>query len=171
MNKAAWFGDNFTSGLVGLAFPALTSAFSGSDPDQDQTGLQISYNPVITTMVKDRLIVPLFSIALSRSTSINSGGTLALGGLPSGIQYDASSMVRVSLQKTCNRYFGCADSPRYESYTINVDNVQFTAVKPTPDDNNDISPSLQSSSFQATIDSGAADLELRLSLLMLIMHL
>lgn len=160
VNKAAWFGDGFTSGLVGLAFPALTSAFNGSDPDKDQVGSQVSYSPIITTMVKDKLIAPLFSMTLSRNTSINAGGTLAIGGLPSSIQYDAMSMARVLLQKTCNSYFGCKDTPRYESYTIEVDGIQFSSGDSTSDTTNNTTPFLQSSPFQATVDSGTSDLEL-----------
>jgi hypothetical protein len=79
VNYTYWHGDGQTSGLLGLAYPYLTS-LDGSDQNQPP------YSPVFTTMWESRSIDPLFSIALSRSEE-NSGGTkqesyLALGGLP-----------------------------------------------------------------------------------------
>ncbi|KAK3291139.1 aspartic peptidase domain-containing protein [Chaetomium fimeti] len=79
VNYTYWHGDGQTSGLLGLAYPYLTS-LDGADQNQPP------YSPVFTTMWESRSIDPLFSIALSRSQEI-SGGTqqesyLALGGLP-----------------------------------------------------------------------------------------
>ncbi|KAK4235241.1 hypothetical protein C8A03DRAFT_36906 [Achaetomium macrosporum] len=88
VNQAYWHGDGQTSGLLGLAYPYLTS-LDGSDQNQPP------YDPVFTTMWKSGAIDPVFSIALSRSEdqgnrtgreNPSSGkieeSYLALGGLP-----------------------------------------------------------------------------------------
>ena len=87
VNYTYWHGDGQTSGLLGLAYPYLTSL---DGPDQNQP----PYDPVFTTMWRSGAIDPVFSIALSRheNQGNNSGGVpssgkqeesyLALGGLP-----------------------------------------------------------------------------------------
>lgn len=79
VNYSYWFGDNVTSGLIGLAYPLLTSAYNGTDPDADSLETQVEYNPIITTMIDEGLIDPVFSLSLDRNSD---GGYLALGGLP-----------------------------------------------------------------------------------------
>lgn len=46
VNNAAWLGDTISSGLIGLAFPHLTSVYNGTDPDADTAATGIPYNPV-----------------------------------------------------------------------------------------------------------------------------
>ncbi|KAK4153821.1 hypothetical protein C8A00DRAFT_43322 [Chaetomidium leptoderma] len=86
VNYTYWHGDGQTSGLLGLAYPYLTS-LDGSDQNQPP------YDPVFTTMWRSGAIDPVFSIALSRSedqgNQTGSGPSsgqkesyLALGGLP-----------------------------------------------------------------------------------------
>jgi hypothetical protein len=83
VNYTYWHGDGQTSGLLGLAYPYLTS-LDGADQNQP------AYDPVFTTMWKSGAIDPIFSIALSRNENQgNDSGTakhedsyLALGGLP-----------------------------------------------------------------------------------------
>jgi hypothetical protein len=60
-----------------------TSAYNGTDPtlDNTATGEQIVYNPIFKTMYTDGLVAPLFSLAILRDISGDSG-YLALGGLP-----------------------------------------------------------------------------------------
>ncbi|MCJ1224429.1 hypothetical protein MMC12_001074 [Toensbergia leucococca] len=83
VNFAAWDGDDVSSGLVGLAYPAITSEFSGDNPTLDTEAKQIEYNPIFTTMYLDSLVAPLFSLAINRGNSgTNQAGFLALGGLP-----------------------------------------------------------------------------------------
>ncbi|KUI55483.1 hypothetical protein VP1G_02815 [Cytospora mali] len=77
VNYSYWFGDSVTSGLMGLAYPLLTSAYEGTNASDDST--QVEYNPIITTLIKDGLIDPVFSLALERNSD---SGYLALGGLP-----------------------------------------------------------------------------------------
>lgn len=76
---AYWQGDGVTSGLMGLAYPALTSEFSGTNYSADSINDTIEYDPIFTTLYKQGQIAPLFSLALERNSG---GGYLALGGLP-----------------------------------------------------------------------------------------
>lgn len=41
VNEAFWTGDNVTSGVIGLAYSALTSVYAGSNPADDVSGQQI----------------------------------------------------------------------------------------------------------------------------------
>ncbi|KAG9239992.1 aspartic peptidase domain-containing protein [Calycina marina] len=115
VNYAAWEGDEETSGLVGLAYPALTSAYSGSDPHNDT--VQDVYNGIITTMIKDGAIeAPLFSLAILRDVS-GPSGYLALGGLPpvDFVQEFATTPILVT---TIDGY-----PQTYDFYTIEVDGM------------------------------------------------
>lgn len=79
VDKAYWNGDEVTSGLLGLAYPSLTSEFPGTNASADNFNDTIEYDPVFTTLWKQGKIPPVFSLALDRNTN---GGYLALGGLP-----------------------------------------------------------------------------------------
>lgn len=84
VNYAYWEGDNVTSGLIGMAYPSLTSAFAGTNPAVDNTNTtEIEYSPFITSAINQSLISPMFSLALERGASgAADGGYVALGGLP-----------------------------------------------------------------------------------------
>ena len=58
---------------MGLAFPLLTHAFNAT------TGDRLEYDPVLTTMIKQGVMEPMFSLAFERN---GDGGVLALGGVP-----------------------------------------------------------------------------------------
>ncbi|KAI4087802.1 MAG: hypothetical protein LQ344_006558 [Seirophora lacunosa] len=120
VNYAAWNGDNSTSGLLGLAFPNITSAYSGTDPKLDSEANAVPYNPLFTNMYTQGLVAPLFSLAISRNST--DGGLLALGGLPP-VKHDP--------------YFACtpfqirtrvgqvnSTPPVYQYYYINVDGLE-----------------------------------------------
>lgn len=76
-NTAYWYGNNQTSGLMGLAFPALTNAYLGDGSSHD-FGNQVQYSPLFTSMVNQGLVDPVFSIAIDRNAS---SGMLAFGGI------------------------------------------------------------------------------------------
>lgn len=85
VNEAFWTGDNVTSGVIGLAYPYLTSQYAGTDPDKDVVGKQIPYKPFFTTMYENTNVPPVFSLALERkpgSYGLLAGGKIAFGGLP-----------------------------------------------------------------------------------------
>ncbi|KAK1759825.1 hypothetical protein QBC47DRAFT_420693 [Echria macrotheca] len=99
VNSTYWYGDGRTSGLLGLAYPYMTS-LDGADASQPL------YDPIFTTLWKDKLIDPVFSMALSRAAdqtvkqpAADEGhetSYLAFGGLPP-VSYDAASWARTPI--------------------------------------------------------------------------
>lgn len=89
VDYAYWEGDSVTSGLVGLAYAALTAAYNGTNPAADNPAVASDYdeyNPIFTTMYTDGKVAPLFTLILRRG---NASSTLAIGGLPpSNTTYD-----------------------------------------------------------------------------------
>ncbi|GAB7347353.1 hypothetical protein MBLNU459_g4289t1 [Dothideomycetes sp. NU459] len=79
VNSAAWNGDGVSSGLIGLAYPGLTSVHSGNLSTADSRANQVQYNPIFTNMYEDGQVESLFSLVIERG---NDTSTLALGGLP-----------------------------------------------------------------------------------------
>ncbi|KAK5104782.1 hypothetical protein LTS08_002675 [Lithohypha guttulata] len=91
--EAGWQGDGITSGIIGLAFPALTAAYVGTDPTlgvycrpggQGKNCNQIIYPSLIDNMFfKQQLTKPVFALALSRDENGSGfGGFLTIGGIP-----------------------------------------------------------------------------------------
>jgi hypothetical protein len=97
VNRAAWEGDGVSSGLMGLAYPSITSAWAGTGPlEGNKKGANIPYTPIFTAMHRQKLIAPYFSLALNRPKE--SPGVIALGGLPGApIRYN-STFARAPLQ-------------------------------------------------------------------------
>ncbi|KAL8934205.1 MAG: hypothetical protein Q9216_006022 [Gyalolechia sp. 2 TL-2023] len=118
VNHAAWNGDNSSSGLIGLAFPSITSAFNGSDPALDNDSNSVDYSPLFTSMYTQGLVAPVFSLAIERGAQ--SGGLLALGGLPP-VQH-SPLFVCTPFQK--NVVKGQADAV-YEYYQIAMDGFTY----------------------------------------------
>ena len=82
VSRAYWEGDNVTSGLIGFAFPSLTSAFEGTNPAVDNPNTTaVHYNDWVFNAIDQGLINPMFSLAIERGNN-GGGGQLALGGLP-----------------------------------------------------------------------------------------
>jgi len=96
VNNTYWYGDGAASGLLGLAYPLMT----GMD------GNVAEYNPVFTNMWERDLIMPLFTLGLSREAGTTNAtvGTgvgaeesyLAFGGLPP-VDYDDSTWGRTPI--------------------------------------------------------------------------
>ncbi|KAF2669770.1 acid protease [Microthyrium microscopicum] len=82
VDLASWEGDAVTSGLMGMAFPSITNAYPGEpgNPREDKKGTSIPYPPIFTNMYRQKLIQPIFSLAVNRPKE--GPGVLALGGLP-----------------------------------------------------------------------------------------
>lgn len=57
VTNAAWQGDTVNSGLMGLAYPGLTSVYNGTNPDADKVGSSALYNPV-SVPFSSHLLVP-----------------------------------------------------------------------------------------------------------------
>lgn len=93
-NTTLWYGNNITSGILGLAYPALTNAYGGSFGD-DEPYYEFEYAPVFANMVDQGLVDNFFSIAISRNAS---DGVIAFGGVPDyldGVDYDSKAMTDI----------------------------------------------------------------------------
>ncbi|KAL8869844.1 MAG: hypothetical protein Q9174_003965 [Haloplaca sp. 1 TL-2023] len=139
VNFAAWNGDGITSGLIGLAYPGLTSSFNGSDPKFDTSLDELEYSPIFTSMYTQGKIPPVFSLALDRGQE--SGGYLALGGLPP-VEHDpyfASTPIET------RRVPSASGAPNTEPlyYTISFQGVTYGDISEAVD-------------LQADVDSGTS---------------
>ncbi|KAJ5804958.1 hypothetical protein N7474_010845 [Penicillium riverlandense] len=132
VNYAGWYGDGITSGLTGLAYPALTSAYSNS------TKKQIEYNPIFTTMYEEGKILPLFSLAILRDVS-GPSGYLTLGGLPP-IRFVPDFTSTPILITNIEGY-----PTSFDFYSINIDGLQLKGKEIT---------AAGGSSIQYIVDSG-----------------
>ncbi|KIW73950.1 hypothetical protein PV04_02025 [Phialophora macrospora] len=131
VNRAGWVGDGITSGILGLAFPALTNIFQGTTGSQDNMTNRVPTVGVLTNMIANGLIAPLFSLAVSRDSSkTTSAGLVQLGGIlhgtiPSVNSSSSSSFASVRLQKT--NELQTSPDPVLEFYTIGLDSITLSA--------------------------------------------
>ena len=83
VDRAAWYGDGVSSGLIGLASYFLTSAFSGNDPTVFAQDTRQPYDPIFVNMFQRFGVPAVFSMVLTRDTpQLELGGLLGLGGVP-----------------------------------------------------------------------------------------
>jgi hypothetical protein len=98
-NHTYWHGNNITVGILGLAYPAITSAYYGAIGDERQFNA-VSYTPFLTHAIIQGTIEPMFSVAIRKNSS---DGILAWGGLPPlnlvGPQSASTDLIIVSLDK------------------------------------------------------------------------
>lgn len=93
-NTTLWVGNNVTSGVLGLAYPALTNAYEGEFGDHEPY-FQKEYAPIFANMVNQGLVENFFSIAISRK---GSDGAIAFGGVPrdlEGVDYGKTAMADI----------------------------------------------------------------------------
>ncbi|KAL6709891.1 hypothetical protein ACN47E_000676 [Coniothyrium glycines] len=107
VEEGYWEGDGISSGLMGLAYPALVSQAK-----------KLKYDSAIFTLTNAYNIPKMFSLALDRPTpeDPNGGGILAIGGLPS-VPYDGT-FVTVPIIPVLS-----TPSPVYAWYSINVSHI------------------------------------------------
>ncbi|KAI4237919.1 MAG: hypothetical protein LQ349_001486 [Xanthoria aureola] len=126
VNHAYWNGDNSSSGLIGLAFPNLTSAYRGNDPTVATESDAVPYNPLFTSMYTQGLVAPVFSIAINRRGE-ETGGLLALGGLPPVSHSNVFACTPLKMIATRHPGSGVngttIDAPLYKYYSIIVDGL------------------------------------------------
>ncbi|KAJ7779188.1 aspartic peptidase domain-containing protein [Mycena metata] len=68
-NAAYYTGDGVNSGVLGLAFPTVTSVYNTTDPANATTENHLLYNPFFFTAVKEKKVKhPYFSLTLDRGT-------------------------------------------------------------------------------------------------------
>ena len=56
VSSAAWEGDTVNTGLIGLAYPGLTSVYNGSNPDVDGANNSAPYNPFFFSAVQEKAV-------------------------------------------------------------------------------------------------------------------
>ncbi|KAJ9625174.1 hypothetical protein H2203_005129 [Taxawa tesnikishii (nom. ined.)] len=131
VQNASWFGNGISSGILGLAFPSLTSAFEGNNPAVDTTSDAsdgVEYSPILTTIFTQGEAAPLFTLVLERG---NVTSTLAIGGLPPGLptykpDNFASAQIQI-LQVTSEPL----TATQYSFYTIYPDGFVFKGANET----------------------------------------
>lgn len=96
-NQTYWFGNNVTSGVLGLAYPSITNAYLGTGEEHNWLDAE-SYSPVFSSMVNQGLVAPFFSIAINRNSS---GGLIAWGGIPPVKGLDYSTAVSMDIVIVC----------------------------------------------------------------------
>jgi hypothetical protein len=77
-NYTYWHGNNLTVGILGLAYPSITSAFYG-EIGQEAAWNAIQYTPFLTKAIMQGSIDPVFSVTLTKNSS---DGIIGWGGLP-----------------------------------------------------------------------------------------
>lgn len=97
-NTTYWYGNNVTSGVLGLAYPSLTNAYLGSGYEHNWLD-EVSYSPIFTSMVNQGLVLPYFSMAINRNSS---GGLIAWGGIPPVKGLDYSTAVSMDIIVVCH---------------------------------------------------------------------
>ncbi|CZR61740.1 related to pepsin II-1 precursor [Phialocephala subalpina] len=117
VTAADWEGDGTTSGLMGLAYKALTSAYDGST--------QEVYSPIFTKMYSaGDISEDYFSLMILRDTEGDSG-YLAFGGVPSITftqNFTSTPIIITNID-------GYPDS--YDFYTINIDSIYLKGATVT----------------------------------------
>ena len=159
VKSACDVSDGVSSGLIGLGFPALTSAYaSNSTTIGNET---IVYNPILTNLFSKGEIAPVFSLAIERSSDYSggvAGGFFAIGGLPpvrSSPNFASAPFQLVTVDQDNTPL----KKPQYTFYTITVTGFRYERSEETnwthPNFPSPLSPLSNSSHLQVLVDSGS----------------
>lgn len=151
VNQTYWYGDGKTSGLLGLAYPLMTSI----------DGSVAMYDPVFTTMWKTEQILPLFTIALSRddegrnltTAAGDESSYLAFGGLPP-VDYDDSTWARTPIQTMGAMPSWNVDEKGHGLYVITADAYIYGRVNAS-DPESTAGFTVNTTQFPILVDSGS----------------
>ena len=124
VTRANWNGDGYSSGVLGLGFPANTKAYSGISPGANSQKSRVDYNPFFTSAYTEGNVPPLFSLALSRDPN---GGMLAIGGLPP-VPY-VPIFASTPFQMLTASSPGSTGRPDYTFYTITVNGFEYQSAQ------------------------------------------
>ncbi|POR34284.1 Putative aspartic-type endopeptidase [Tolypocladium paradoxum] len=129
-NYTYWHGNNLTVGMLGLAYPSITSAFYG-EIGSEAPWNAISYTPFLTSAIMQGAIDPVFSVAILKNSS---EGMLAWGGLPP-MDWQRGSFATTDLiiregaspadEPKANLIGQAETSWRYSFYTIIPDGIKW----------------------------------------------
>lgn len=148
-NASDAMGDNVNSGLLGLGYPALTSAHPANHTSNTTYWRDRAvYNPLLFTMHEQGLIDPYFSIALAhtpQNQSTSFGGYLTLGGLPPVNHSSHFSTVPVEITENIPLWYTSGKSVR-SYWSAAVNNITYGSSS------NNLTTN--TTSFQAFVDSG-----------------
>ncbi|KAM0544703.1 hypothetical protein ACHAPJ_011690 [Fusarium lateritium] len=162
-NSTDDIGDGVRSGLLGLAYPQLTSAHPGVNYPNDSLSLIINravYDPFLVSMHKRGLVEPWFSLAIDRlagNTSSGHGGYLGLGELPPVDHSDEWTTVPVEVSKSIPKAFYANSKPVLTWWTLTIDAVTWGPASTSSNSSSTILTSnttTNSTAFQAVVDSG-----------------
>lgn len=78
-SAGTWNGDNVTSGVLGLAYPSLTSAYYGDDLSDNSLEDMTLYSPVFTSMMMGDQVESYWCLSLDRNST---SGTVSFGEMP-----------------------------------------------------------------------------------------
>jgi hypothetical protein len=155
IDKATWRGDGSSSGLIGLGFPSNSATQLIPKPGP------MKYSPLFTSMHRQGLITPYFSLALNR---VNEGpGSIVFGGLPSAPIRYSPNFIKAPLRHTFASYEAgaqqkCGAAPSqilpckeidFHTYNIPIDGFAIPSQ-----------PSLANKKMNVLIDSGTPTMNL-----------
>jgi hypothetical protein len=159
-------GSGIDNGVMGFGYPALTMAHFGSKVTDNQSETLLlnrtTYDPIFTSMWKQGLVEPWFSLSLERPSSDYAvsglGGYLGLGELPA-VPFDMDSWAVKPVEIT-NGIPGAFTNNTQEitEWTLTVDGVSW--APPDNANSNFVATPLtagfasNSTAFQTVVDSG-----------------
>ncbi|CAJ0542541.1 Ff.00g001300.m01.CDS01 [Fusarium sp. VM40] len=163
VNSTNDIGDGLRSGLLGLAYPQLTSAHPGLNYPNDSLIIDRDiYDPFLQTMHKQGLVEPWFSLALERlpaNTSTGDGGYMGLGKLPPVHHSDEWTTVPVEISKSIPKALYKNEKPVLTWWTLTLDAVTWGPANASSKASSSstlltTNTTTNSTAFQAVVDSG-----------------
>lgn len=174
-NSSSPNGDGVYSGILGLAYPALTSAHPGTNVSNTTFFFdRLPYNPLLYNMHQRGLIDPYFSLVLARTPQNSSsgfGGYLTLGNLPP-VKY-SNTFARAPVEVTEVLPLNFTSNQRVLSYwSTTISGVVYgpgpnnttTPSAPQPNNITTSSTITNGTSFHALFDSGVTSIYLPTSI-------
>ncbi|KAJ7628928.1 aspartic peptidase domain-containing protein [Roridomyces roridus] len=133
-NHIAWLGVNVTDGIMGSAFPNLTSVFNTSDPTKASAANRLAYDPFFFSAVKQKkLNNTMFSVALNRPSLDQDElnviapdlGILAFGGIAAVPVTNTTVSVPIEGYSARGGVTSTAPGALSLFYTIDVESLTF----------------------------------------------
>ncbi|KAJ7087075.1 acid protease [Mycena epipterygia] len=134
----AWEGDGINTGLIGLAFPDLTSVYNTTDPTKASAANQLPYSPLFLSAVQQKKVKnPFFSVALDRG-SFNQQendpfdpnlGFLAFGGIAPVPVVNTAVTVPIQGYSATTGIPSNAPGSEFFFYTIDIEAYTFPGSK------------------------------------------